>query len=102
IGSLAAMRHAPRLKRPLRAYAILEIGIGIGALGVEPLLHLYERVYPTLYHSFAGSSAAFVIIKTLLAILALIVPSICMGATVPVLGHAIAAQSRTLGRDVSL
>jgi spermidine synthase len=100
IGSFAATKFVPRLQHLFRAYGLLEFGIGIGALMLEPLLRMYEHFYPALYRTFAGSPAAFVAAKTALAMFALFLPSACMGATLPVLGQALAATSRRLGVSV--
>lgn len=96
-GSIVIGRRAVRSRRPLRGYGCLEIGAGIGALLVEPLLRLYDHFYPALYQSMSGSAAGFAAVKTTLAMLALFIPTFCMGGTVPLLGQAIAAERRQLG-----
>jgi spermidine synthase len=86
LGSALIGKQAAKMMRLLRGYGILELGIAIGALLVEPALMVYERVGP-------GSLGA----KTGCALIALFLPSFCMGGTIPVLGHAVAAESRRLG-----
>src|SRR6476646_1972106 len=53
-GSLVIGAGAVRARRPLRAYGLLEIGAGVGALLVEPLLKLYDHFYPDLYRALGG------------------------------------------------
>lgn len=96
-GNLVIGARAARIRRPLRAYGLLEIGAAIGALLVEPWLLLYDRFYPSLYTGLSGSVAGFAAVKTLLAMLALFLPTLFMGGTVPLLGHAFDANRRRLG-----
>src|SRR5260221_1500409 len=53
VGSLVVGARAARSLRPLRAYGWLEIGAGIGALMVQPILGLYDRLYPGFYQAKA-------------------------------------------------
>src|SRR5438132_14161004 len=48
-GSLIIGARAGRAKRPVRSYGWLEMGAGLGALLVEPLLKVYDYFYPRLY-----------------------------------------------------
>ncbi len=92
VGSAVIGARAADFKRPLFAYGLIEIGAGLGALLVEPLLRAYDGLYPALYRELAGSPAGFAVVKTLLAMVALFIPTFFMGGTVPVLGHALAAS----------
>jgi spermidine synthase len=96
MGSFVIGARAARWARPLRAYGWLEIIAGIGALLVEPLLAVYDRVYPGIYQALSGSPAGFAAVKTVLAAVALFLPTFCMGGTVPLLGQAL-GQGRRLG-----
>lgn len=75
LGSWAFGRKSTQFKNPLRTYALLEVGIALGAILVEVWLQLFERL------PVAGVGA-----KTFLAFVALAVPTICMGGTLPALG----------------
>ena len=99
VGSFVIGGRAVGFARPLRTYGLLEIGAGLGALLVEALLKVYEHLYPNLYRALSDSSAGFMVVKTFLAIVALFLPTFCMGGTVPLLGQAVAvaAQQRRLG-----
>ena len=80
-------RYARRLAKPLLVYGGLEIGVGLSALLFEPTLRLYDSFYAALNQALAGSPPAFTITKTVLAILALFLPTFCMGGTLPVLAE---------------
>lgn len=96
-GNAVLGTRAGRFGAPLRAYGLLEICAGLSALLVEPLLLLYERVYPQIYNVLSDSPSGFVALKTLLAVVALFAPSFFMGGTVPVLSPAFDGERRRLG-----
>ena len=100
-GSLVIGTRAVRAKRPVRLYGLLEVGAGLGALLVEPILKFYDHFYPSLYQALAGSPAGFDAVKTLLAMAALSLPTFCMGGTVPLLGQALAVEHRRAASDPS-
>lgn len=102
IGSYAFGRLAPRLASPLRAFAWLEIGTGISALAVDPLLDAARPAYSWLYQAASGRPTALLAAEFLLAIAAVLVPAICMGGTLPVLAQVVAARARALGIRVGL
>lgn len=87
MGSAAAARLAPRIKRPLLVYGILEVVIGIYALAVSPLLYDLRAVYGFLGAEPSGAATTF--FQVVLTVAALLVPTACMGATLPVLSKAL-------------
>jgi spermidine synthase len=97
VGSTVLGARAARFANPLRAYGLLEIGAGLSALFVEPVLMLYDLIYPALYGALSGSVGGFLAVKTLLAVLALFAPTFFMGGTVPVLSQAFDQKRRRLG-----
>lgn len=96
-GSWVVGRRARRWSRPLRAYAVLELAIGAGALLVAPLLAGFDAVYPRLFDAMADQPAAFVTLRTAAAFLVLFVPTFCMGGTLPLLGEVVDRGRRQLG-----
>jgi len=86
VGSVVIGARTSR-QRPLRAYGWLEMGAGLGALLVEPLLKWYEHLYPSLYQALAGSHAGLTAIKTALTMAALFLPTFFLGGTLPILGQ---------------
>lgn len=79
------------LKRPARLYGVLEITIGIAGLFLGFLFQKVEDFDTSVYQG-APDSSPLVHILGIVAVLGL--PTICMGATVPVFGL-IARQYRT-------
>lgn len=98
LGSALAGRFAARIKRPLRAYGWLEIGIAIYALLVPFLFHWVDNLYAVIWQQFHPGFFAFSVWRFLLSCLLLLLPTTLMGATLPVLSAALMNSS---GRSAS-
>jgi spermidine synthase len=97
LGSYLLGRLAPRLRRPLLAFAALEIATAVSALCVEPLLGAVQPVFASLYDASAGSPVLQITLRVGVAIVAVLVPATCMGGTLPVLAQLVAARAESLG-----
>jgi spermidine synthase len=93
VGTRSATIHDRR-----RAYAWLEIAIGCAALVLPLLFAALEPVYAALWRRFHLSFAVFSVIRFVLAGSMLLLPTVLMGATLPVLADHMA---RLEGRRVS-
>ncbi len=100
IGSLAGGRLADRTARPLRAYAFLEVGIGLYGLVVPLLFSALPSLYQPLWRAAGLSFIGLSIVRFLLAGAVLLVPTILMGATLPVLSRFFATGPDAVARDV--
>ena len=87
MGSYLFGKLGARLGQPLRTYALLEIVIAIGVLLVQPILSLYADGYPALVLRFQNGGASFLVIKSALAFVAIALPTMAMGGTLPVLAQ---------------
>jgi spermidine synthase len=85
IGSFVGGRRADLARKPLRAYGLVELGVGLSALVTPWAFRLLQDVYgataqvvdPTQAPLIAGS------LRAALAFIVLIVPTALMGATLP-------------------
>lgn len=84
-GSFAAARLLLLQKRPLYVYGILEGFIGGYSILTPGMAPWIDRIYAALYPAVSASFLTSVSIKALLTALFLLLPSIAMGATLPVL-----------------
>lgn len=95
-GSRLAGGMAARLRRPLRAWAWLELGIGASGLLVFALLgQLHDRLGPVGGTDPTGPAA--VAVRYVVAAMVLLVPTALMGATLPVLGRWLDAGAERSG-----
>src|SRR5687767_1314119 len=65
-GSHTFGERSKRWRRPVRAFGLLEVGVGLGALLVQPVLDLYVQAYPVLYARLSPFPAGFALVKLLL------------------------------------
>ena len=93
LGSLVTPRFLDKNRHPLRVYAMLELGIGFFGLLVLWLVPLLGGVYT----AWAGTGTVSLVLRTLVAGVCLIPPTLLMGATLP----AIARWVETTPRGVS-
>lgn len=96
IGNWLAARGVGRVTRPLRVYALLELGIGAFALGSLPLLRRLDALYALV--GVDHGSTAMAAIRLVAAALILLPPTIAMGATLPVVARGVVGSDGTLGR----
>lgn len=87
LGSFVAGRYISCTQRPLLVYAFLELVIATSALLVPVILSLYSNAYPELFRRFQGQPSAFLFVKGCLAFCATALPTMAMGATLPVLAQ---------------
>jgi spermidine synthase len=98
LGSMLAARFAQRIRRPVRAYAFIEVAIGLYALAVPLLFRGIDRVYAQVWQHFHPGFYGFAFSRFLLATAVLLIPTALMGATLPVL---VGAQQRSSASSTS-
>jgi len=86
-GGLAIARYADRITRPLAAYGILELGIGIYALIFPLLLAAVTPVYLEAWRALEPGPVLFGSFQFGLVGILLLLPTAAMGATLPLLAR---------------
>lgn len=89
LGSAWSGKLAARIKRPLRAYGLVEIGVAVYALAVPLLFRLVDYLYAFIWEQTHPGFYAFNLWRFVLSCLVLLVPTTLMGATLPVLSAAL-------------
>ncbi len=102
LGSSVLGSRSNRWRRPLRAYGLVEIGVGLSALLTMSLLHVYETSYPLVHGHLAGYPATAVAVKAGYAVLALLVPSFLMGSSLAFLAQVCIRSRQTTGATGSV
>src|SRR5262245_5174384 len=107
LGALLAERFLPRVTRPVLTYALLELGIALGAiLAVPALLSLADSGLAALFggqdlppdSDHAGTTLFYL----LAAFVALALPTTLMGATLPMLARYAVAEEAQIGRRIGM
>ncbi len=96
LGNFAAARSLHRLRRPLRTYALLELGIGGFAWASLPLLRHFDALYDWV--GVDHSAAAMAAIRLAAAAVILLPPTAAMGATLPLVARAVVSEDASRGR----
>lgn len=106
LGAAAAGRFVARIRRPVWVYGLLEAGVAASSLAVPLWLALADRLYAGLMGGQANpadaagfAQPAFYLTVTFLA---LVIPTTCMGATLPILTRYIVHSNRQVGPRVGL
>jgi len=97
LGSWWAGRRAARIARPLRAFALLELGIALCGLVSVQLLGSLDLLIAPIYLQL--DFGWFVLVRFLLTFGLLLLPTALMGASLPVLAAGM-ARDRSVGQVV--
>lgn len=97
LGSVVLGRFAGRWRSPLRVYAVLEVAIGASALLVTPLMGALEKGYRTFASDDMAGEGSLLAVRLSVAFAAILVPTFCMGGTLPVLGEWMDRGRKQLG-----
>ena len=100
LGAQGAGHYLSRTARPLRVYALLELGIALSALLMPAALAAMEPVYRLFWESFRPQFLTFSLLRFCFTFLLLFVPTVLMGATLPVLSQASVRNTGEAGRRV--
>jgi spermidine synthase len=99
-GSWIFGRVSQRTARPLKVYALLEIGLAVLAIASLPAFDLAEPVYGMAYRAFGAESAMLWITRIALTSLILLPPALLMGGTLPLFCRQFASSSHRIAGSV--
>jgi MFS family permease len=101
LGSWLGGRSADRARYPLRAFGLVELGIGINALAIPGALGVVERFYVTLHAYTPDAGASLTVARIVCASAVLLVPTTLMGASLPLLSKYVQASAAAEGQTIS-
>ena len=102
LGSWLAGRVAGRVGIPVRAFAVIEILIGLSALATPLALEAATGIYIAIHEASPGSWPLLTLARFLCSFLVLLVPTMLMGATLPLLSASGLVRGPRFGSSVSL
>ncbi|MEE9370241.1 MAG: fused MFS/spermidine synthase [Sedimentisphaerales bacterium] len=97
LGALIMGRHADQVKKRLRLYAILEVCATISALLLPWVLQLVDTLYRWFFVTYQPSPAGLLLMQVIISAAVLLVPSMVMGSTLPLLGRYVTALQNRVG-----
>ncbi len=98
IGSFYFGRVVDRTKNRIKLYALLEIGIGLYALFTPFIFKNLDLFYTVIYGWFSPNFYVFSLIRFLLAFIIILIPTVLMGGTLPVLIKYFATKIQRVGK----
>jgi spermidine synthase len=105
-GAGLAARFAHRVRRPVLAYGLLELGIGLAALAVPLAIHAARALYVGLFGGQAGlpgvGGLPTALFYGICSFLILMVPTAMMGATLPLLARHAVRREEEIGSRIGL
>ncbi|SVD00912.1 uncharacterized protein METZ01_LOCUS353766, partial [marine metagenome] len=100
LGSYVMGRRIDANARPLRTYAILEVGIALLAVISTYLLTSLNGLYAAFSHAVESGLGSLTMLRLTLSIVVLTPATFMIGATLPIMSRVYATQSGQVGRDV--
>jgi spermidine synthase len=103
LGAAASSRLADRIRNPIRAFALIEVGVGISSIIGAFLFNDLPFYFVELYRLLGGASFGVLLVaRFLIASLVMIVPTLLLGALFPIVVRIVSGSSRNLttGRAV--
>ena len=102
LGSYVAGRFSARIARPLTAFGIAEILVGVTAFLTPFVLDALTRLWVSMHGSLPDSLAAITVMRFAVSFLVLIVPTSLMGATLPLIVKSAVAREDRIGGKIGL
>ncbi len=100
LGALVMGRWADRVGGRLRLYALLELLVTISALSLPWALTQADGVYRWFYRTYQPSPAHLLSVQVIVSAALLLVPTMLMGSTLPLLGRHVTALQQQAGHLV--
>ena len=90
-----------RFRRPLIAYGIVEVAVGIFALAVPSILAAFQLEYGVVYNAYIDTMpSVYHGFRVIVATSAILLPTLLMGATLPLLVRYFVHSEKQLGQQV--
>lgn len=102
LGAWLGGRFAPRGRHCLLAYALLEIGTGLYCAVLPQLIQRADPLFAHIYRNHYSTLVTFNLLQFVATAALLLLPTVMMGATLPILVRALVTRFSGLGRVVGI
>jgi spermidine synthase len=97
LGGIYLGKRADRVRNPLAMYGFLEVGVAVFAVVTPLLFWMVRHLYLAMGGSFALGALLATVVRLILSIVVLAVPTVLMGGTLPAAARAV-EQAGDVGR----
>jgi len=101
LGGYGIGKYVERVKKPLLLYALLEFGIALSSILFLFLIKVYPSLYIFLAQGQDHSYLFLTVIRVLFSFIVLIIPTILMGGTLPVLTRFVSSHPKNIRSSLS-
>lgn len=98
LGSFLFGRRADAVERPLRAYALLEVGIGLFALVFPAIVAGLMALFAGIARTLEPAAMVLALIRLVLCVGVLAIPAVLMGGTLPFMARFYVRSLNQVGR----
>lgn len=102
LGSLIGGKFAHKLTRPVHTFAMIEGAIAAYGIFSPSLFDLIQTVYVALASGHPADSPMLLVLRIVLGALVLLIPTVLMGITLPLLARVLQAPGQRLGSKIGL
>ncbi|MBC3863857.1 fused MFS/spermidine synthase [Undibacterium jejuense] len=102
IGTFVGGRFASQTKRPLFSYAVLHGLIAVYYIATPTILNLTQTIYVSLVSGLLPESPILYLFQLCLGTMVLVVPTVLIGATLPMLTQVLQNEKQRLGSQIAL
>jgi spermidine synthase len=100
IGSFVISKYVDKIDNPLRAFAFLQIGIGLSSIFVLYLVNGLPEYYVSIYQMIEPHTEIFIAVQVIMSSLVLIIPASLIGANFPLVMKFYSKNLGDIGKDV--
>jgi len=97
VGNAAVARRGWQIRRPIRAYALLEVVVAVSGLAATLILPAMTGAFVSVARTFVEDPWLVNLARVAMAFVVLVVPTTAMGATLPVLVEAASREEEGFG-----
>ena len=98
VGNALAVRWAARVARPLRLYALLELGVGVAGTAVVLATPVLTPALAPLFRMLGATAAPTNLLRLAVAFALVLLPTTAMGLTLPVVTRVLSRGDEDFGR----
>ncbi len=102
LGSAGIGRLTPKIRRPLLVYGLLELAIGLYGLSTPWMFKVLDDLYILIYQHVTPDASTFAALRFVMAMAILIIPTMLMGGTLPVLARFVIRKREQAGSGAGI